>query len=66
MVIRVTQAELTAMQANRRGKRKSAPKVKRTRPTPSATQWRCHQCGETFTAWARAKEHGHNRLELIL
>lgn len=34
-------------------------------------RWRCHRCGQTFTAWAAAQRHtdtnpGHNRLEVIL
>jgi len=37
-----------------------------TRPA----RWRCHTCGETFTAWARAEAHGdqpgHHRIEVII
>lgn len=37
-----------------------------TRPA----RWRCHTCGETFTAYAAAQRHadttGHRRLDAIL
>lgn len=33
-------------------------------------RWRCHACGETFTAWSKAEAHadqaGHRRLEVIV
>ena len=45
------------------------------RPAPApprdadCPRWRCHRCGQEFTAWAPAEAHGragHHRLELIL
>jgi len=38
------------------------------RPRPAL--WRCHRCGDVFTAWAAAERHAdlerHPRLENIL
>jgi hypothetical protein len=29
-------------------------------------RWRCHTCGQLFTAWAPAERHPHPRIELLL
>jgi transposase-like protein len=55
---------------------KAAPaeNVSRSGKSGKRPRWRCHQCGEGFTAWAAAERHRHRnpyggdvgRIELVL